>query len=161
MNRNIELIRYRRFTEQLLLMELVNATSAYSSEENGEPSAGPTSYSTISQTLEQAQGPLRDLFEEVRAYLLALGDDVQEKTLKYYVAYKRLKNFACLEVHPTKGTIAAFVKVDPATMEIETGFMRDVSDIGHYGTGDLEVTIRSRADLERAKPLFQQSYESS
>lgn len=160
MNRNIELIRYRRFGEELLLFELVNATSAEVLEE-GTPSAGSVSYRSISQTLTQTQGPLRDLFEELRAYLAALGDDVQEKTLKYYVAFKRIKNFACVELHPAKGCISAFLKVDPATVAIEEGFTRNVSEIGHFGTGDLEITLRSRGDLERAKPLFQESYEAS
>ena len=51
--------------------------------------------------LSEMQGPLLDLYDELQAYLLALGDDVQEKTLKYYVAFKRIKNFACVEVHST------------------------------------------------------------
>jgi predicted transport protein len=46
-------------------------------------------------------------------------------------------------------------------VEIEDGFTRDVRKVGHFGTGDLEVTIRSHADLERAKPLIAQSYEAS
>jgi len=161
MNRNIELIRYRRFGEELLLFELVNATSADGVVEDGGASVGSGTYRNISQTLAQTQGPLRDLFEELRAYLAALGDDVQEKTLKYYVAFKRIKNFACVELHPAKGCISAFLKVDPAAIAIEAGFTRDVSDIGHFGTGDLEITLRTRPDLERAKPLFQQSYEAS
>ena len=48
---------------------------------------------------------MRDLYNALRDHLVALGDDVQEKKLKYYVAFKRLKNFACVEVHPNKGTV--------------------------------------------------------
>jgi len=49
-----------------------------------------TSYKTITETLAELSGPLCDLYEELRSYLLALGDDVQEKVLKYYVAFKRI-----------------------------------------------------------------------
>jgi predicted transport protein len=89
---------------------------------------------------------------------------VQEKTLKFYFAYKRLKNFACVEVHPQNKTILVYVKVDPASLEMKgypKGFLRDVRNIGHFGTGDLEIRIRSDDDLEKAKPLIIQSYEAS
>jgi predicted transport protein len=44
---------------------------------------------------------------------------------------------------------------------LESGFSRDVTDIGHLGTGELEVNLRCTADLEKAKPLFLKSYENS
>jgi predicted transport protein len=34
----------------------------------------------------------------------------------------------------------------------------DVSKIGHFGTGDSEVTIHSAADFETAKPLIEKAY---
>ena len=40
-----------------------------------------------------------------------------------------------------------------------TGFTRDVSNVGHYGTGDLEITLVKPKDLERAIPLIKRSYE--
>jgi predicted transport protein len=162
MDRNIELIRYRRFGDGLLLFELVNATAAMPSA-TGDTNAvvGASGDKTISESLSGLQGPLRDLYEELRSYLLALGDDVQEKTLKYYVAFKRIKNFACVEVHPGKGIVRSFVKVDPDSIALVPEFTRDVRKVGHYGTGELEINLRSRDDLERAKHLLLQSYESS
>ena len=163
MNRNIELLRYRRFGERLLLMELVNAATAREpapEEEGGSFGSGAT-YKTIDEVLSELQGPLRDLYEELRAFLLALGDDVQEKTLKYYVAFKRIKNFACIEIHPGKRCLTAFVKVDPDSVELEPDFTRDVRKVGHLATGDLEITLRSRGDLERARGLFTKSHEVS
>jgi predicted transport protein len=32
---------------------------------------------------------------------------------------------------------------------------------GHYGTGDVEITLSKAEDLEKAKPLIQRSYEAS
>ncbi|MGH7821478.1 MAG: DUF5655 domain-containing protein [Candidatus Binatia bacterium] len=164
MNRNIELIRYRRFGDELLLLELVNATSAAeagSASVGGRASTPTTTYKTISETLAELRPPLSDLYEELKAFLLALGDDVQEKTLKFYVAFKRIKNFACVEVHPAKGCLSIYLKVDPDGLELQPGFSRDVREIGHFGTGDLEITIRSRDDLARAKDLIVKSYEAS
>jgi predicted transport protein len=168
MDRNIELIRYRRFGDDLLLFELVNATTATTPEPTA-PETSPannkqTGYKTIDQTLERLSGPLLDLYEELEAYLIALGDDVQIKTLKYYVAFKRLRNFACVEVHPRKGpsgALSIYVKVNPDSVDLSQDFLRDVRSVGHFGTGELEITIQSREDLERAKPLMVQSYEAS
>jgi len=164
MNRNIELIRYKRFGDDLLLLELINAVSAGPADDakpQGTAGAAGHNYKTISETLETLQGPLLDLYEELRAYLNALGDDVQEKTLRFYVAFKRIKNFACVEVRPTRNLLLLFLKVDPDSIEPEEGFTRDVRNIGHFGTGDLEVTIASQADLEKAKALIQASYDAS
>jgi len=161
MNRNIELIQYRRFGDEFLLFELVNATTATGGNGAGSGGGTATSYKTISDVIGELDGPLLDRYEELRAYLLALGDDVQEKTLKYYIAFKRIKNFACVEIHTTKNELVVFLKVDPDSITLEPGFTQDVSNVGHYGTGDLRVSLCTSADLERAKPLLQKSYEVS
>ncbi len=165
MNRNIELIRYRYFGGELLLLELVNATTATETvvveETAGESPGAKATYKTISDVLDGIDGELLDLYTGLRAYLQALGDDVQEKTLKYYVAFKRIKNFACVEVYPSKKRLTVYLKLDPDSITLEDGFTRDVREIGHLGTGDLEVSLHSREDLERAKPLLQASYEAS
>jgi predicted transport protein len=161
MNRNIELIRYRNFGNELLLLEQENAVSADVTHNVKAQENQPSDYKTISETIKTLDGSIADLFEEIKCYLLAMGDDVQEKTLKYYIAFKRIKNFACIEVVPTKQTIIAHVKVDPESVELVEGFTRDMRNIGHYGTGDLEINIQSKEDFEKAKPLFQKSYDVS
>jgi predicted transport protein len=72
-----------------------------------------------------------------------------------------LKNFACIEIKPTARKMLVYLKIDPATVELRPGFTRDVSNIGHYGTGDLEVTLSKAEDLEPAKKLFELSYQAS
>ena len=61
----------------------------------------------------------------------------------------------------TAGKILVFLKVDPSTVQIEPGFTREVSTVGHFGTGDLEITLTTAADLERAKTLIERSYGDS
>lgn len=159
-NRNIELLRYRRFADDLLVLELVNrrtTTEVPSAAGAGKSSGGP---GRIESLASMDQG-LTDRFEALKAFLLALGDDVQMKTLKHYIVFKRIRNFASVEVHPTARKITVFVKVDPKSMELKPGFTRDVTDIGHYGTGDLEIVIDSDQDFEDAKPLFVKSYGAS
>ena len=162
-NRNIELIRYRRYGEDLLVLELVNATTAVVAySDNDKPvKPGKSQYKTVTEYLAQAKQEQKDLYEEIKAYLMAQGDDVQFKILKFYFAFKRIKNFACVEVHTGTGKLLVYVKVDPESIELEKGFTRDVKKTGHFGTGDLEITIGSMADFEKAKPLLLKSYEAS
>jgi predicted transport protein len=168
MQRNIELIRYRRFGLELLMLDLVAVTSVKGSLaiagaiSSGEGAAGTSGkYKTISTVVEELDPAMIDRLEALRAALMALGDDVQETMLRFYIAFKRIKNFACVEFRPTTGKILLFVKVDPTSIQLEPGFTRDVSNIGHFGTGDLEITLSKPEDLERAMPLIKHSYENS
>jgi len=158
-NRNIELIRYRRFDENIMLLELVNATSA--DIEQKPRTKGSTRYATVTELLDKMGKTEKDRYETLKAYISALGDDVQEKTTKYYIAYRRLSNFACFEFHPNNGEIVIWLKINPDKIQLEEGFTRDCREIGHYGTGDLEVKINSDEDVIKAQPLILQSYEGS
>lgn len=168
MNRNIELIRYMKFDNDLLLLEQVNAASAplngviaTDKPEGGADSGQKQKYTTVSQYLDKADGELRTLFDTVKEHLEGLGDDVQFKVLRFYFAFKRIKNFACVEIKTQERKLIVHIKVDPDTITLEDGFTRDVRAIGHFGTGDLEITIRSVEDFEKAKPLFERSYENA
>lgn len=117
-NRNIELMRYRHYGDDLLLLQLVNSASAAptgssvaATEVVAAASAvsglagstlvkDPYASSEIGYRLAQAGQPIKDLFEALKAYLMALGDDVQFKQVKLYFAFHRIKNFACVEISP-------------------------------------------------------------
>ena len=157
--RNIELIRYRRFDGNLLLLELVRApkqtktaiTSAIQEEESSESASdGSETYLSqqISYRISQSDQPLRDLLDAVRQFLIALGDDVQMKELKYYIAFKRIKNFACVEVYPQAKVVTVHLKVDPQSVDLEEGFSRDVTNIGHFPTRASAARMLALADHE-------------
>ena len=160
-NRNIELIRHRRYGNDFLLLDLVNFVTAASSSNGSIDKKSAGKEKTVAEYLEGAKPLLRDLYVELEAFLLALGEDVQRKTLKNYFAFQRIKNFACVEVHPQKEKLLIYAKTDFDTIRIDPEFMRDVRKIGHFGTGDLELTIRTADELEIAKPILIKSYEMS
>lgn len=170
-NRNIELYQYKHYREGFLLLDLVNATTAQTIHISEEDPLKPKGNSirngkqaktkTVSDYLEQANEALANRFENVKAYMMALGDDVQMKILKNYIAFKRIKNFACVEIHPQTNKILLYLKVKPENIHIEQGFTRNVTDIGHYGTGDLEVTLKNDEDFEKAKRYIEMSYDVS
>lgn len=157
-NRNIELIRYKRYGDELLMLDLINATS---SKVDGVNSGTSRAYKSPVQDLQNADQEMKDLYEAIKSFLLGLGDDVQEKILKHYIAFKRLRNFVTMTIQPQAKNITMWLKLNPDEEELTDGFTRDVRNIGHAGTGDLEVTIRTMEDFEKAKELIAKSYEGS
>lgn len=174
--RNIELIRYRRFGQDLLMLELVHAPKTARIAPRSQPisRAGTVSpvedlnvagekdpylSSRMAYRLAQASQDLRDLYDAVQQFMLALGDDVQLKELMQYTAFKRIKNFACMEIYPQARKLLVFLKLEPSIVALEDGFSRDVRNIGHYGTGDLELSLKSMEDFEKAQPLVRRAYE--
>jgi predicted transport protein len=167
-NRNIELMRYRYFGAELLLLELVNAQTVAqiigsSSDESGRRTADSGSRDkTQSERLAEASPELVELFQAVCSYSEQLGDEVQRKELKLYTVFKRIRNFMSVVVMPGKNDpkLLAYLKL-PGESANEDGFTRNVTNIGHWGTGNFEVIIRNQNDWLKAKELILQSYEAS
>jgi len=164
MNRSIELIRYRRFGNDLLLLELVNSVATATTTRPPVAKA-PTAAKgtkttrdrTIAEWLQDMPNPIREIFESLERYILSLGDDIQRKDLLLYIAFKRLKNFAT--VCFLKHKVVVNLKLNPDDVEMVEGFTRDVREIGHWGTGDTEVWLKDLADLDKAKPLVLRAYQ--
>ncbi|WP_237278580.1 DUF5655 domain-containing protein [Sulfitobacter sp. M39] len=165
MNRNIDLLRYVRFGDDLLLLEQINAavslSTAATTVTGNNSAAAKAKYITVTDYPSKADTGLTDLYLASKDYLMGLGDGVQHKTLKNYFAFERIKNFACVEVKNQDKKVVLYLKMNPDTVELIDGFTRNVRKIGHFGTGDLEVTVRSLSDMEKAMPLIEQSYESA
>lgn len=166
-NRNIELIRYRRFGDELLLLELANATSSA----NGKPAGGKANKLVAGEVAPPKSAPrdrsfaewlpllpahLTELLASLEDYVLSLGDDVQRKELRLYVAFKRLKNFATVVAQ--KNRLVLYLHLNPKDLEPLPSIARDVSQQGHWGTGDLELSLMSQADLDTSKSLILMSY---
>ena len=164
-DRNISLFRYRQYGDDLILFELVNATTSSASRPgatpglNGSGKPGRWPDKSFAEVLSAANPSVRDWFDDLREYALALGDDVQEKSTKLYVAFKRVRNFCCVVAQPQR--LMVYLKLAPSGLALEQGFSRDVSNVGHWATGDLELTVDSSEDAQRAKELIRRSYEAT
>lgn len=173
--RNIELIRYKYFSDDLLMLEWVNPVQE--SGGAGKLVATPILSPDMGQIVLPGKKRARDdgntfaahfaamsedvkiLYDEMYSFVMSLGDDINTKELRLYLAFSRLKNFICLL--PMKGGLKLWVKLNPETVQLEEGFSRDISNVGHWGTGDVEIYIRSKEDLTKAKPLLEQAYQEN
>lgn len=170
MGANIELWTYRLFKNQMLYIEEVIQQSHASSisttigDKNpvmvaaGKKAAITRATGTYSfdQHLSNKPEIIRDLAVAIQEFILGLDPAVEEAPKKLYIAYKTTQNIICMEIQQQK--IFLYLKLDPKEVTGPAGISRDVTDIGHFGTGDLEVTIKSTNDLEMAKPLIEMAY---
>ena len=160
MNRNISLIRYKKFGDELLMFEQVNENvTAAIPDNNVAPAAKQAKDKTFAEQYRNAKPEIKALYDDLRNYILSLGDDISENSLKHYTAFKKIKNFVCAEVLSNK--LLLHLRLDVGTVDYEEGFTRDTSKIGHWATGDVEVVIRTEADFEKAKLLIDRAYNEN
>lgn len=170
MGRAVELWTYRRFENDSLYLEQVqqgeDATpAAASSGKNpvmvaaGKKAAVTKRNATwtVEAHVEGKPPGIQSLFASLQEFILTLDPSIEQAPQKLYVAYRTTQNIVCVEVQRQK--VLLFVKLDPKKHAGPKGLSRDVSNIGHFGTGDLEITIKTAHDLEAAKPFIRLAYE--
>lgn len=116
---------------------------------------------TVKDKIDAAPKDLRAIYDELGGKLRALGDDVTAHPQKHYIAFRRNRNFASVQIYNQKRVVRAYLNLDPDTVDLDPIIMRDVRQIGHFGTGDLEITLKSKKDIEKVSDLIKRSYELS
>jgi len=173
MGANIELWKYRLFSNNSLYLEEVFhtakavSTSAVTTEnryknpvmvEAGKKAAltrATTTY-TFDERLNGKSDEIQELTAIIREFIIGLDESIEEVPKKFYVAYKISQNIACMEV---KGkNVKLFLKLKPADIPEDTKNYRDVTSIGHYGTGDVEFTVSSESEFEPVKEFVAMAY---
>lgn len=85
---------------------------------------------------------------------------VQRKYLAKYVSYIHGKAIFCC-VHLQKSGLRIWVKLNYSRLENPPDYVRDVSNIGHWGVGDVEIGIDNLEKLQIAKSFIRQSFEEN
>ena len=169
MGANIELWKYRLFTNNSLYLEEVlhsTKTTAISQSSGKNPvmvEAGKkaaqvraTATYTLEDHFEGKSKEIKELMHEIREFITGLDSAIEEVPKKFYIAYKSSKNIVCMEA---KGkNIKLFVKLKPSEVIEPPSSYRDVSKIGHYGTGDVEFTISTPEQFEEIKKFIELAY---
>lgn len=160
MNRNISLIRYKQFGDDLLMFEQINENIAAAIPEN-EPTATKLKATdkTFDEQIESADKAIQVLYQDLANYILSLGDDISETHLKLYAAFKKIKNVVTVVAKKKKLIINLPLEVD--SVAFEDGYSRDVTNIGHWGCGPVELHLHNTMDLEKAKPLIDRAYNEN
>ena len=161
MQRNIKLVSYRKYDDDLILFEHLNTPVAKPITADIETGTDKKAsvYKSHVEKLALATDEMKTLYHSICDFIESLGDDIASNQLKYYLAYKKVQNMVCIEIYNKQ--IILFLKLSPDSVKLEKGFTRDMRNVGHYGTGDLQVTIKNAMDFEKAKPLIERAYNEA
>ena len=101
--------------------------------------------------------PICGLFNAFRKEVLALDPCVTEEFLKLYVAYKAETNF--VDVIPQAKRLRLSLNMNFPEIDDPKGICRDVTGLGRWGNGNVEVNLTSIDELPYVVGLIRQSFE--
>ena len=102
-------------------------------------------------------GAMKPVFEALRKAVQALNPNVTEEFLKLYVAYKAETNF--VDVVPQAKRLLLVLNIGIAELDDPRGLCRDISNIGRWGNGDVEVGLSSLDELPYVMGLIRQALD--
>ncbi len=122
------------------------------------PKGAPTTANTIAahEPLEEGR-PMRPVWEALRKEILALDPCVTEEFLVKYVAYKAETNF--VDVVPQTKQLRISLNMQFHEVHDSKKRCKDMTNIGHWGNGDVEVVMKSLGELPYVMGLVRQSFE--
>lgn len=94
-----------------------------------------------------------------RACLALKPGEVEKRYHAMYVSYRCGKTVFC-NLHIQRGGLRVWLKLKYSRLDNPPSFARDVSNIGHWGTGDLELAISNLSQLDEAALLIRKSFEA-
>lgn len=171
MGANIELWKYRLFDNDTLYLEEVFQQTVSASPTLGGDGKNPVMVAagkkaaqtrasatyTFEEHLHGKPEHIQQLVLSAREYIMSLDPAFEEVPKKHYLAYKISQNIVCVEVQRRR--ILLYLKLDPSEVSPLPSNARDVSEIGHFGTGDLELALATEDDVEAAKHFIELAYQ--
>ncbi len=121
-----------------------------------KPTVAATTY-TLSDHPHLIAGPMHEVFSEFRKQVLALDPCVTEEYLKLYVAYKAETNF--VDVVPLAKRLRLTLNMPFPEIIDPKGLCKDVSNLGKWGNGDVEVGLSTIEQVPYVMGLVRQSFE--
>ncbi len=176
MGANIELWSYHLFQNKYLYLEKIfqaNYSPSSINEDQGKINgknpimveAGKkaaltraTGIYTFEKHIDGKSDAIKELAYSVQEFVMGLDSSIQEAPKKNYIAYKISQNFVSMEIQNQR--VILFIKLIPKDLENPPSISRDMTNKGHYGTGDFEISIKNSADLEIAKPYIEMAYQN-
>lgn len=104
-----------------------------------------------------AAASLREVFMALRQAVLALDPCVKEEVLKLYIAYKAETNF--VDVVPQAKRLRLSLNMPFHAIDDPKGLCLDVTHLGRWGNGCVEVHLSTHEELPYVMGLIRQSFE--
>ncbi|HUT03093.1 MAG TPA: DUF5655 domain-containing protein [bacterium] len=101
-----------------------------------------------------------ELYRAVDKFCMQLEPGaVQRKCTKWYIGYVLKRVFCSLRL--SKSQVLVWVRLSYTDLQMPPSFVRDVSSVGHWGLGDVELRIDSLDVFQDAKAYIQRAFEEN
>ena len=104
-----------------------------------------------------SSGNIRTLFDALRKEILELDPCIYEEYLKLYIAYKAETNF--VDVVPQARRLRLSLNMPFSEIDDPKGLCNDVTNLGRWGNGDVEIGVSSLDELPYVMGLIRQSFD--
>ena len=110
------------------------------------------------ESYEFLNGEMLNLYQSLSKRILNIDSSVREEFKKLYIAFKSSTNF--VDIVPQKSRMRLSLNISFDEILDPLGKCKDVSDVGRWGNGDVEIGISKLEDLDYAMELIQQAFDT-
>lgn len=155
---NIELKKYILYDNNVIFIENVVLPNRKAETKKAKKTSIVYKEYITEDHLSGKSDKVKELYKELHERIVKLDDKIKEKVLKFYIAYELDRNFA--EVVIQSNGLWVHVDIRREEAEDPENKLIDVSDKGHWATGDLKMRVENLKDIEYCVNIIKQSYES-
>jgi predicted transport protein len=116
----------------------------------------PTEYS-LADHPHLATGKMAEVYQALRKAVLEIDPCVTEEIKKLYIAFKAETNF--VDVVPQAKRLRLSLNTPFAEIDDPRGLCKDVTNLGRWGNGDIEVGLDDIEDIPHIMALVTQVFE--
>jgi uncharacterized protein with ParB-like and HNH nuclease domain/predicted transport protein len=103
------------------------------------------------------KGHILDLYHVFRHRVLNLDASVREELKKTYIAFKSVTNF--VDIEPQRSRLRLSLNMPFQEINDPKGMCKDITGLGRWGNGDVEVGLASEKELDDVMELVQQALD--
>jgi predicted transport protein len=109
--------------------------------------------------LNEVDDNVKELYSELKSAISTLGNDIEVRPKKQYVAFRRKQAFVSIIF--LKSKLKLYLNTEINQIDDPLKKARNVTNIGHYSSGKTEITIKDRSEIPYVLPIVKQAYEKS
>jgi Uncharacterized conserved protein len=109
------------------------------------------------ESYEYLEGEMLELFNILDKRILNISSGIKRELKKLYIAYKVDTNF--VDIVPQKSRLRLSINMKFNEVNDPKGLCKDVTDIGRWGNGDIEIGLENLGQLNDVMNIIIQSYK--
>ncbi len=164
-NLPIDLVTVKKYANGLIDVETMNKTDskqAKTTKQDDQEEANKKGLSkeikvyTEEEHLEKGSIEIQELYEELKEIILSWDSNIRIKPVKLYNSFKLKRNIVDILVQ--KKALKIWINLKYGELNDPENITRNVSETGHWGTGDYEIVMKDNQNIEYIASLIKESW---